>query len=290
MVYWRVTKKGVGDQILFEFITTLILTLLVLLVGMTVHEFAHNIVAYWWGDPTPRELGKLTLNPLAHIAPQGWAVYLAIFILMGGLFGELGFILIIVLFVFMYMRSGGMSFMAIGLARFQPHRMRNPRWGAFWATAAGPLSNMLLGLVSAILLRILFNPLQALYMMFDPSLISAPFDIVAVFLMMSVYYNLLLGFFNLLPLAPLDGWHMMLSILPGQFLTRKQVPDWIHQNMAPLARFLQEPAYQWQRWAQASQMVFLLLFLISFLPGVPSILGILISEPTFSTMYFFLGF
>lgn len=265
------------------------ITLIVLFVGMTFHEFAHNLVAYWWGDPTPKELGKLTLNPFAHIAPAGWAVYLAIFVLMGGLLGQFGPILVIVLFIVMYMRYGGMSFLAIGLARFQPHRMRNPRWGAFWATAAGPISNFLLAIVSALLLRLLFNPFFAYVMMARPSSISQPMDLVAVLLVASVYYNVLIGFFNLLPLAPLDGWHMMLGILPGQFLMRKQVPVFIQQNMAPLARFLQEPAFQWQRWAQATQMVFLFLFLISFLPGVPSPFGILIGQPTNNVVLALLG-
>ncbi|MCA9893352.1 MAG: site-2 protease family protein [Anaerolineae bacterium] len=272
-----------------DFLIILPITLIVLFAGMTFHEFAHNLVAYWWGDPTPKELGKLTLNPFAHIAPAGWVVYLAIFVLMGGLFGDIGPILVILLFIFMYMQYGSMSFLAIGLARFQPHRMRNPRWGAFWATAAGPLSNFLLALVSAILLRLIFNPTFAYLLMIRPSNVSQPIDLVALVLVMSVYYNVLIGFFNLLPLAPLDGWHMMLGILPGQFLMRKQVPVWVQQNMAPLSRFLQEPAYQWQRWAQATQMVFLFLFLISFLPGIPSSFGILIGQPTNNVVLALLG-
>ncbi|MCA9883012.1 MAG: site-2 protease family protein [Anaerolineae bacterium] len=272
-----------------DFLIILPITLIVLFAGMTFHEFAHNLVAYWWGDPTPKELGKLTLNPFAHIAPAGWVVYLAIFVLMGGLFGDIGPILVILLFIFMYMQYGGMSFLAIGLARFQPHRMRNPRWGAFWATAAGPLSNFLLALVSAILLRLIFNPTFAYLLMIRPSSVSQPIDLVALVLVMSVYYNVLIGFFNLLPLAPLDGWHMMLGILPGQFLMRKQVPVWVQQNMAPLSRFLQEPAYQWQRWAQLTQLIFFFLFLISFLPGVPSPFGILIGEPTNRLVFTLLG-
>ncbi|QPC84846.1 site-2 protease family protein [Phototrophicus methaneseepsis] len=274
-----------------EFILTLVLTLLILLISVTVHEFAHNLVAYWWGDPTPREMNKLTLNPMAHVSPQGWAVYLAIFILMGGLLGDIGVILVILLFIFMYTQGGrGMSFMALGQAYISPHRMRNPRWGSFWSTAAGPISNFLLAIAGALLLRLFFNPLSAFYLMADPSRLAAPIGIVAMFLMMLIYYNLLLGFFNLIPLFPLDGWRMMLSILPGQFLMRKQVPVWIQQNMAPLSRFLQEPAFQWQRWAQASQMVFLILILISFLPGIPSPLDFLISEPTIRALNLLLGF
>jgi Zn-dependent protease len=91
---------------------------------MTIHEFAHNYVAYRMGDPNPAREGRLTLNPMVHIHPLGF--------IMGVLIG----------------------FGILGSAPISPYRMRNPRWGYMWAVAAGPISNLLLAAVFAIPIRL----------------------------------------------------------------------------------------------------------------------------------------
>ena len=95
-----------------------------LLIGMTIHEFAHVYVAYRMGDSTGANQGRLTLNPLVHINPIGF--------LLGVIIG-FGF---------------------LGSAPVNPYRMRNPRWGYLAAVAAGPISNLLVAIVFAIPFRL----------------------------------------------------------------------------------------------------------------------------------------
>lgn len=190
------------------------------LLGMTVHEFAHNYVGHLMGDPVPAREGRLTLNPLVHI---NWIGFL-MFVMVG--FGPLG------------------------SAPISPYRMRNPRWGFLAAVAAGPLSNLLLAIVFAILFRIL-NP--------------NPFSFNTTFFTIMVYFNVLLFLFNLIPAFPLDGWSIVLSLLP---------PD--------LAR-------TWQSWQQYSYIAFFGLILLSFVSPSLNILGMLVSRPAFQIVSFLLG-
>ncbi len=110
-----------------------------LLIGMTIHEYAHVYVAYRMGDNTGASQGRLTLNPLVHINPLGF--------IMGVIIG-FGF---------------------LGSAPVNPYRMRNPRWGYLAAVAAGPISNLLIAIVFAIPLRL------APQLLFSSSLVSEIF-------------------------------------------------------------------------------------------------------------------
>lgn len=103
---------------------SLLIRAIALLIGMTIHEFAHVYVAYRMGDNTGANQGRLTLNPLVHINPIGF--------LMGVIIG-FGF---------------------LGSAPVNPYRMRNPRWGYLAAVAAGPISNLLIAVVFAIPFRL----------------------------------------------------------------------------------------------------------------------------------------
>lgn len=187
--------------------------LIAVLLGMTIHEFAHNYVAHLMGDPVPKREGRLTLDPSVHIYWPGFIMFVLI------------------------------GFGILGMAPIAAHRMRNPRWGFLAAVAAGPLSNLLVAIVAAIIFRI------------TNSFLPNPINII---IYMIIFWNVLLFIFNLLPLFPIDGWHIVLALLP---------PD--------LARI-------WQMNAQTTQYIFLGLILLSFLPGLGfNILGYLISEPTF---------
>ena len=192
---------------------TLLIRAIALLIGMTIHEFAHVYVAYRMGDKTAADQGRLTLNPLVHINPIGF--------LMGVIIG-FGF---------------------LGSAPINPYRMRNPRWGYLAAVAAGPISNLLIAVVFSIPFRL--NP----QLIFGSSFLSQ-------LLFQIVFLNIILALFNIIPLFPLDGWSMMLSILP---------PD---------------QARWWQANQQNSQYVFMLLILLSFIGGSFNILGVLISQPS----------
>ncbi|MCY3719953.1 MAG: site-2 protease family protein [Anaerolineaceae bacterium] len=198
--------------------------------GMTVHEFAHNYIAHRMGDPVPAQQGRLTLNPLVHINWLGWLM-----------FALLGFGI-------------------LGSAPISPQRMRNPRYGFLAAVAAGPLANLLLALLFALL-----------YQMMEPLLRSGALPLalvrpVATMIWTIVFINVLLCLFNLLPLFPLDGWHMVYALLPAQ------------------------QAWTWgsAQWRQYSQYAFFALILLSF-SGIFNLFGMLISGPAFRFTRLLLG-
>lgn len=147
------------------------------------------------------------------------------------------------------------GFGILGSAPISPYRMRNPRWGYLAAVAAGPLSNLLVAIVFGIIIRIL--GIQTLSNM--PSLFST-------ILIQMVFFNVLLFTFNLMPLFPLDGWYIVLSLLP---------PDM---------------AYTWQRHQQTTQYIFFGLLFISLarIPGLDPF-NLIIGQPTFSITSFLLG-
>lgn len=152
----------------------------VVLISLTIHEAAHAWTADRLGDPTARVLGRVSLNPLVHIDLLG-TVILPIVALASNL-------------------------PIIGWAKPVPVSMRNlrdPRRDFMIVAAAGPISNLLQAVVAAMLLRAGEAALQA----------SVPPWSVAV-LTLAVEINLLLAFFNLIPVPPLDGGNVLLGLLP----------------------------------------------------------------------------
>jgi len=157
---------------LSEYVTRFI----VFLVAMTIHEFAHAYVAYQNGDPTAKEMGRLSLNPIKNIYPVGFLM--AVFL----------------------------GFGILGSAPVVAQRMRNPRWGMFQAVLAGPISNLLLAALFAVPLR--FGLIQ------PEGLIDPVIPNLGYLLTVMVHVNVLLFVFNLIPLFPLDGWTIVLAALP----------------------------------------------------------------------------
>jgi Zn-dependent protease len=148
----------------------------VLLISLTIHEAAHAWTADKLGDPTARMLGRVSLNPLVHIDWIGTALLPLIAIYSG--------------------------LPLIGWAKPVPVNTRNlrePRRDFMFIAAAGPISNLLQAVVWAIALRTL----------------GGNSDLLALdFLRSAVFINLLLAFFNLIPVPPLDGGNVMLGLLP----------------------------------------------------------------------------
>ena len=203
---------------------------IVLLIAMTVHEFAHAYVAFRMGDTTARDMGKMTLDPRANINPIGF--------LMGVLLG----------------------FGILGSAPVNPYRMRDSRWGLFYAVAAGPISNLILAVICAIPFRLGLVSVESA--IFRPgTVIPTLSDIM--FLM--VYMNLLLFLFNLIPLAPLDGWTVMLKLVP---------PD--------LSRTLQ--AYT----RESMYLLYGIIFIGFFIPAL-NFFGIVLLPPLYSLLHLLTG-
>ncbi len=161
-----------------DFIQRAIIAAPAIFFALTVHEFFHAWTALRFGDPTARDMGRLTLNPLAHL----------------DLFGTI------------MMFLSGFRF---GWAKPVPVNPRNLqgniRVADFWISAAGPLSNM--GL--AFLFGMFFRMASASGMQLPQAIYT--------FLFISVMINVSLAFFNLIPIYPLDGSHILGSVLPPRF-------------------------------------------------------------------------
>ncbi len=154
------------------------------LFALCFHEFAHGLVAKWRGDRTAEMMGRLTLNPAAHVDWLGTVM------------------LPIMAIVF----SSPIFF---GWAKPVPVNERNlksPRKDMFWVALAGPLSNVILAIIGAILLGFSFRFFQ-----FSPYL-SAIKNLLDVF----IRTNLFLAVFNILPLHPLDGGKVLARFLPAE--------------------------------------------------------------------------
>jgi len=151
------------------------------MLAIVCHEVSHGYVAWRFGDPTARMLGRLTLNPLKHIDIIG------------------------TLMIF---------FIGIGWAKPVPvnfQNLHNPKRDMIWVAAAGPITNILLATISAFLLRGLVA--------FDSPAVSASpaamfLEPVVLMLAFSVYINLLLAIFNMIPVPPLDGGRVLVGLLP----------------------------------------------------------------------------
>ena len=218
---------------------------IVLFFGMGWHEYAHAVVADWWGDPTPRQMGRLTPNPIVHINWLGWLMFLLL------------------------------GFGILGSVPINTRQMRDPRWGSFWTSFAGPLSNLAQAAVFAAIFRLVG-------VIAPEFLVQTGFlgQFIGQLLFYGVLFNVLLFVFNLIPFFPMDGWHMVLALLPGTGLSWKSIPDFIRQGVPPLATFLNRPAYKWSDWAQISQYVFFAFLMIGFVIPQWSPLGFLIGGPT----------
>ncbi len=164
-----------------DFILQIIILAPPILLALTIHEFSHGYVAYRLGDPTAKSMGRLTLNPLKHLDPLGT---LAFFII------------------------------KIGWAKpvpVNPAYFHNPRKDMLWVALAGPASNLILAILSALAVKVVW--FIAANISYSPlaEAILVPLNQV---LMASVWINLVLCIFNFLPIPPLDGSRILAGILP----------------------------------------------------------------------------
>ncbi|MHB9072504.1 MAG: site-2 protease family protein [Desulfobaccales bacterium] len=148
---------------------------IVLLFSVIVHEVAHGYVALLNGDPTAKMLGRITMNPAPHIDPVGT----------------------IILPLLLLITHAGILFGWAKPVPVNPLNYRNYRWGEFAVSAAGPVSNLVLAALFAILLRLGLN---------NPGLMQMAY--------FGVSINIFLALFNLIPIPPLDGSHILVLFLP----------------------------------------------------------------------------
>jgi len=158
-----------------------------ILAAVVLHELAHGYVAFRLGDPTAARLGRLTLNPFAHVDLFG-TVLLPLILLFTG-----------APFLFGYAKPVPVNFL----------NLRNPRRGMVLVALAGPGMNLLLAGLSALA----FRSLLSLHIP-DNELLTSNLAVIALMAKYSVAINVSLAVFNLLPLPPLDGGRAATGLLP----------------------------------------------------------------------------
>jgi len=146
-----------------------------ILIGITIHEFAHGLVALWRGDPTAKQAGRLSLNPLAH-------------------FDLLGTLMLV--------------FGPFGWAKPVPvnyYNLNKPKTDMILVSIAGPLSNIVCAMIIGLIMRVggTFFPI------FDNDIY------ISEILKIAFQINIGLSFFNLLPIPPLDGSNILMGLLPN---------------------------------------------------------------------------
>lgn len=151
-----------------------------LLIAIAIHEFSHALMADYLGDPTPRLQGRLKIDPRVHIDPTG--------------------IIFLLLFGFGWGKP----------VEFDPYNLKNPRKDAALISIAGPISNLILAILLATILR--------LFIFFKLKILTT----IGMFIFLPIIQmNLVLGIFNLIPVHPLDGFKIV-----GGILSKEKAEEW----------------------------------------------------------------
>lgn len=155
----------------------MLFTIIVLILSVIIHEVAHGYAAYALGDPTAKLSGRLTLNPLPHIDPVGS-------VLIPGL---------------LVLTNAGILFGWAKPVPYNPHNLKNQRWGEAIVGIAGVATNLLIAVIFALIARAAF---------------ASGAEGFASLAVIVAFVNLFLGFLNLIPFPPLDGFTVLRGLLP----------------------------------------------------------------------------
>ncbi len=161
-------------------IQKIVIYALPILFAITVHEAAHGYVAKYFGDMTAYNEGRITLNPIKHIDPFGTILLPALTIALGGI-------------LFGWAKPVPVNF----------DRLRNPKKDMLWVAAAGPASNFLMAIFWALVIKFSISA---------PEAIAYPLALMG---KAGMSINIVLMVLNLLPLPPLDGGRIAISLLPN---------------------------------------------------------------------------
>jgi Zn-dependent protease len=175
-----------------ELVSRLVIFLVVLLLSISIHEAGHAWMSWKWGDDTAYMLGRVTLNPVAHIDVVGT--------------------LILPILGFLSAASGGLALLGWGKAcPVNPRKWTDYKKGNFWVSIAGVLGNLILVIVALISMKIIILSGYLQLGDFDSS------NPIAMFLKSLLLMNISLFIFNLLPFPPLDGSKILSTFLPESF-------------------------------------------------------------------------
>ena len=144
------------------------------LICITIHELAHGFTAYKLGDPTAKEMGRLTFNPIKHIDPMG-------------------------LLMMLVLRFGWAKPVPVNM-----HNFKYPKWYMAFTAVAGPISNLILAVIFMFIFGLLIIPLSG----------SEAGAVINEMIFNTIYISIALSVFNMLPLPPLDGSKFLFSVLP----------------------------------------------------------------------------
>ncbi len=165
---------------MLDYLMQKLISVPLILIALVGHELGHGLVSTWFGDPTPKNCGRLTINPLAHLDPIG---------------------------TFLMLLTG------FGWAKpvmIDPRYYKNRKYGTAAVSLAGPLSNLIMAFI-AVLMYTVFAKICIALQWYNESVISWVQTIIILF----ASYNLSLMIFNFIPIPPLDGSKILGALLPN---------------------------------------------------------------------------
>jgi Zn-dependent protease len=168
-----------------EFLLTALIVAPGIILAITLHEASHGYVAWKLGDDTAYQLGRVTFNPLRHIDPMGTIILPALLVFTTG-------------FMFGYAKPVPVNY----------RRLRQPRRDMVLVAAAGPASNLLIALAAAVGLHLI------------PDTATVTTAVISQMLGYCIFFNVIIGVFNMIPLPPLDGGRVAVGLLPNPLAYR----------------------------------------------------------------------